>query len=59
MVPSFMFLSQKMDAYTQICWGIMLTTLSPMFLALETSIWMALVFVFTLSLGESIWSPRL
>lgn len=59
MVPMFMFLSNKMDAYSQICLGIMITTLSPMFLAVETNIWMALLFVFTLSLGESIWSPRL
>lgn len=59
MVPMFMFLSNKMNAYDQICLGIMITTLSPMFLAIETNIWMALLFVFTLSLGESIWSPRL
>lgn len=44
--------------YAMIKYGGYVSALSPLFLVGSNSIWASVMFVFTLSLGEAIWSPR-
>ena len=44
--------------YDMIKYGGYISALSPLFLVGSNSIWASVMFVFTLSLGEAVWSPR-
>ena len=49
----------SLSHFDMIHYGGYITGISPLPLALSTSIWGVCVFVVALSLGETIWSPRL
>lgn len=59
LIPIFAPLSYQFSAYSQITFGALITSLSPFFLALDTQMWSAIMFVVILSIGEALWSPRL
>ena len=58
LTPIVAALTSTWPHYDMIKWGGYLSALSPFFVACSTSTWVVVMFMITLSLGESIWSPR-
>ncbi|KAL3763954.1 hypothetical protein ACHAW5_004639 [Stephanodiscus triporus] len=59
LVPIITAATSSVDPLVMIHWGTYVSALSVFFLAFSTSLWACVMFVVTLSLGESLWSPRL
>lgn len=58
LTPLVAALAAHYEHYTMIKYGGFVTALSPFFLVGSNTIWAAICFVVMLSIGESIWSPR-
>ena len=58
-VPLFAPLSIHLEAYTHITLGAFVSALSPIFLLFGNQYWNAIGYVVVLSIGESLWNPRL
>lgn len=59
MVPIIGTLAAKVRAFRMILVGATISGISPVFLLMGPHIWCAVLWVFVLSVGEAIWSPRL
>jgi hypothetical protein len=59
LVPMITAATSSVDPLVMIHWGTYVSALSVLFLAFSTSLWACVMFVITLSVGESLWSPRL
>eukprot|EP00510_Aplanochytrium_minuta_P004646 CAMPEP_0184010956 /NCGR_PEP_ID=MMETSP0954-20121128/3537_1 /TAXON_ID=627963 /ORGANISM="Aplanochytrium sp, Strain PBS07" /LENGTH=489 /DNA_ID=CAMNT_0026290675 /DNA_START=124 /DNA_END=1594 /DNA_ORIENTATION=+ len=57
-VPIVTSLTSQMDAYNIIVFGSYISSLSPLIVAFSDTIAGASLFVFVLSVGETLWSPR-
>lgn len=58
LTPMMAAFTRTRPHYDMIKYGGFVSAVSPLFLVSSTSIWASIMFVFTLSLGEAIWSPR-
>lgn len=58
LTPIVAAFTNKYEHYDMIKYGSYITALSPIFMVFSTSIWATVCFSIVLSLGESIWSPR-
>lgn len=59
LVPIITAATSSVDPLVMIHWGTYVSASSVFFLAFSTSLWACVMFVVTLSVGESLWSPRL
>jgi hypothetical protein len=59
LVPIITAATSSVNPLVMIHWGTYVSALSVFFLAFSTSLWACVMFVITLSVGESLWSPRL
>jgi dipeptide/tripeptide permease len=59
LVPIITAATSSVDPLIMIHIGTYVSALSVFFLAFSTSLWACIMFVITLSIGESLWSPRL
>jgi hypothetical protein len=59
LVPIITAAMSLVDPLVMIHYGTYVSALSVFFLAFSTSLWACVMFVFTLSIGECIWNPRL
>jgi hypothetical protein len=59
LVPMITGATSSVVLLVMIHWGMYVSALSVLFLAFSTSLWACVMFDITLSVGESLWSPRL
>ncbi|KAK1863627.1 hypothetical protein I4F81_006181 [Pyropia yezoensis] len=58
LVPIVGLLTRHVDSYTMILVGACISGVSPFWMALGAFYWFMILFMFTLSVGEAIYSPR-
>ncbi|MBI5610781.1 MAG: MFS transporter [Deltaproteobacteria bacterium] len=59
LTPLVTALTRRLPAFWCIVTGSLITTASVFFLAASSAVWAQVAFIVTLSLGETLWSPRL